>query len=416
MRMKFDSATANAVLEKLGGPDFTGPNCEGRIADFVSAEWERMGWKVERREVEGSRFPQRAGPWIGWLGYGLLTTAFYCMFQLGHPAIGLLLGFIPVAFAYHWLSLVLQNRVRFGSRFAPTTKAPVVIARPPQNSAAPVRIVFQAVLGGLETDFFPILGLSRGFAMIILHICLTFTVLLAWAGKLGPHPSLTASLQYAAAAFLTLSWFGIVSILVWEVRQSRSIDDRQWADRRGLAVLLEMARSWPANRSSRIEAIFIAAGGQALDYAGSREVNRLLRSDWLQKPSLLLLFFAPGAAAIHRVLSILCHPPSLMEMPKEAAQSLWVPIHRSDPWTYLQLWPFERRFAIEMNTRHADVFVLMGGDSMPSSDVPVEPKVLEQTSQLATEIALRWAKEQSAQFGAPDASSPIAEPSNERGQ
>jgi hypothetical protein len=155
-----------------------------------------------------------------------------------------------------------------------------------------------------------------------------------------------------------------------------------------------MARSWPRNRSSRIEPVFIAAGGQTLDYAGSREVNRLLKSEWTPKPSLLLLFFAPGAGAQHRIVGVARHGIDSKDLAKNAANSLWIPLHRSDPWSYLQYWPFERRFMIDMRSRHAEVFAFMGSDSAMASEIPVEPKVLEQTSQLATEITLRWAKTQ----------------------
>ena len=72
--MKFDAARASAIFEKLGDPAFAGATGEDRIADFVANEFQRMGWNVGRREVEGSRFPQRVGPWIGWLGYGALVT------------------------------------------------------------------------------------------------------------------------------------------------------------------------------------------------------------------------------------------------------------------------------------------------------------------------------------------------------
>jgi hypothetical protein len=79
MPMKFETARASAIFEKLADPAFTGPHSEGRIAEFVAGELEKMGWKVERREVEGSRFPQRVGPWIGWLGYGAFITAGYVL-------------------------------------------------------------------------------------------------------------------------------------------------------------------------------------------------------------------------------------------------------------------------------------------------------------------------------------------------
>ena len=83
--MKFDAARAIAIFEKLGDPAFAGPDGERRIADFVADELQRMGWIVARREVEGSRFPQLVGPWMMWIGYGVLITAGFCVILGRNP-------------------------------------------------------------------------------------------------------------------------------------------------------------------------------------------------------------------------------------------------------------------------------------------------------------------------------------------
>ena len=96
-------------------------------------------------------------------------------------------------------------------------------------------------------------------------------------------------------------------------------------DRRGLAGLVEMARTWPRIGSRAIEPLFVVAGGQWLDYAGSREVVRLLKSEWSSKPFLLLLFIAPGTG---EELFLCTNAPSgwgLATLAEDAAGSLWIP-------------------------------------------------------------------------------------------
>ena len=172
MPMKFDAARANAIFEKLGDPAFTGPNSEGRIADFVAGELERMGWNVERREVEGSRFPQRAGPWIGWLGYGaLITFGLLMMLRNGRrfSCPGLLSLVLAMTCGFNAL---LCNRIRLGSATkAARDGAAVDRLDSMGDSSPPVRVVFQAVLGGLKTDFFQSFRLNRFWIMSILHVC-----------------------------------------------------------------------------------------------------------------------------------------------------------------------------------------------------------------------------------------------------
>ena len=65
--MKFEVARAEETFRELGDPRLTGADGEARVADFLAGRFESMGYRVERREATGSRFPQRVLPWIGWL-------------------------------------------------------------------------------------------------------------------------------------------------------------------------------------------------------------------------------------------------------------------------------------------------------------------------------------------------------------
>ncbi len=69
-----------------------------------------------------------------------------------------------------------------------------------------------------------------------------------------------------------------------------------------------------------------------------------------------------------------------------AAESLWIP-HRSDYWASSSLWPFH-------NLEADEAIALIGSDLQDEPIAQVSPESLQRAAQLATEIALRWAKSQ----------------------
>src|SRR5262249_8905050 len=167
--MKFDANRAIRTVEELGDPQFGGPDWESRAAGFVAAKFADSGMVVKQEEVEGSAFPQRIAAWVGWLGYGALVTACYAMlWQRSNLALLgaiLALGTVGVRF----LELVLLNRIRPGGRTGPIERAPLVVARTPGQTAAPVRVVFQAILGDLKASFFHRARPNPHVTMSILH-------------------------------------------------------------------------------------------------------------------------------------------------------------------------------------------------------------------------------------------------------
>jgi hypothetical protein len=382
--MKFDAARAAEVFAKLGEPPFAHAQGEARVADFVGAQLQQFGYLVERVEVEGSRFPIRAAPWVGWLGYAALTTAAYVLLLGKNARSGLVAVFI-VAAGRAWLEAVLRNRIRWGGRVPPLKKAPLLIARAPEGSSAPVRVVFQAVLGGLKPDHLQAIRLNRT-RLMILHAGFFLAAGLTVVTRLLGRPVAPAVCLWLATGFLVLLWLSILGILSGEVREARAVDQSIRVDRRGLTLLLELARCWPRGGSRPIEVIFVAAGGQQLDFAGSRAVIERLESQWPRKPSLLLVFFGPGAGEIHRLVPTASSSSGTATLARDAARSLWIPIRGHDPWSHLLFWPLER------NLSAAEVIVLVGAHSWPACDTPFAPQVLDHAAQLATEIALRWAK------------------------
>ncbi len=412
--MKFDAARASHVFETLGDSAFAGPSSEDRIADFLVGEFRQMGWTVERSEVQGSRFPQQAATWLAWLVYGsFMTAAYVAMFVSRRRAIPVE-GMLTLGLGHVWFLALSLNRIRWGRDWKPIEKAPLVVARSATDSSAPVRIVFQAALGGLNADCFSSWGLNRLLTMVILHWSLLVTILIGFVAAVAIHQLYLGVLLSFGAGLLALIWLAIFCSLGCDLRQSRNADRTGWADRRSLAVLLSLARTWPRSRSSQIEPIFVAAGGQTRNYAGSREVIRLLQSEWPRKPALLFLFAAVGVGGEHELFEVVSRSLESRDLPEKVAESLWIPLRRHDPWSYLQFWPFERRFRADLRTKTVEVFALMGSNSAAYSDTPIKPNVLEQAWQLATEFALRWAKRQGDK-STPAETSPAPDFSNQWG-
>ncbi len=392
--MKFDAARASQVFDTLGDSAFAGPSSEDRIADFLVGELRQMGWTVERSEVQGSRFPQQAATWIGWLVYGSFMTAAYFMIYVPRSRVIFVLGLLALGLGHVWFVALSLNRIRWGRDWKPIERAPVVVARRLTDTSAPVRVVFQAALGGHKADCFSSFGLNRLLTMVMLDWSLVVTILIGFVAAVTIHQLYVSFILCFGAGLLALTWLAIFCSLGWDFRQSRNADRTGWADRHSLAVLLSLARTWPRSRSSQIEPIFVAAGGQTLNYAGSREVIRLLESEWPRKPSLLLLLAAVGAGREHDLFEVVPRSLESRDLARKVAESLWIPLRRRDPWSYLQVWPFEQRFRADPRIKTVEVFALMGSISAADSDSSIEPNVLEQAWQLATELVLRWVKMQ----------------------
>jgi hypothetical protein len=192
-----------------------------------------------------------------------------------------------------------------------------------------------------------------------------------------------------------LAWIVILYVLSWEYRQARLPAEVRAVDRRGLALLLGLARSWPRTRTRQIEPIFIAAGGQLIDYAGSREVVRMLESEWPRKPTLLILFFAPGAGEAVRIAENAPQTAELRRLAKDSAASLWIPVWGDDAWALFPFWPFWKH-------RASEPIALIGSDPAAFFDSSLSREALQRTAQLAMEITLRWAKIKTTQSPAVD--------------
>lgn len=393
--MRFDATRAMTVVDELGDSRFAGADGEARLADFVAERLTTIGCQVERLSVAGSRWPGRIGPWVGWLGYGCLITSAYGLILLERTVASLSVALLLVC-SLTLYGFLVGIGIRPGHRRPPFGTAPVVIASLSNHSPASVRVVFQAILADLRPSFFHIILKSKYYKLSwingLLYTCLGLVVL----GTIRPGRAVGAmvhavALHYVGPLMLAVNWLLIVGVLAWEWRLARSRPDACVPDRRGLAVLLELARSWPRTGSRPIEPVFVAVGGQHLDHAGSREVVRRLRSDWAKQPSLLILLLAPGAGEA-LWLSTRERPGEWLwttaEVAHAAARGLWIPSRVVPLPALLRFWPL---------AGWGPVVALMGSNPRDYAGAAADPAALARAAQLATEIALRWAKHESSQ-------------------
>ena len=397
--MKFDASRAASFFRELGDPLYSGHDGEARVADLVAGHLAAAGFDVERREVTGSRFPQGVAPWVGWLGYGALMTAVYGLILVGNIFLGVA-ALILTFFIGRLINGVVGDRIRIGRTRPPMQKAPLVLAATAGGTPAPTRVVFLALLGQWK------LNLDHRYpwlARVVLGMRV-MTTILTWATivcELGlffdpDHVGFLATFglltRFLFPALLAVAWMVIVIELSWEWRTSRSANDSNRPDRHGLAVLLEIARAWPKSRSRPLEPIFVAAGGERIDHAGCREVGRLLGSEWNDRPALLVLLLAPGAGESLGLFAVDSPGSEVGRLAHAAARSLWIPVLDGFRCRSFPFRPFEV---------HHPSIALLGSEPRSFFDDTVDPQALHCSSQLATEIALRWARKHDV-TGAPE--------------
>jgi hypothetical protein len=370
--MKFETARVRETIQTLEDARFAGPKGETPLANWVSNRFQQMGWQVEWREVVGSRFPQIAVPWLGWMGLGVwMTLGTVLTFQ----GSGTTPRLLPLLVGVLWFVITAQYGFRFGWGWPPRRSTPLLIARREAAAAAPVRVVVQTPLG-------PVTPVQARTPWWVSTPLVAFLVLGLWLSAQQGVDKTGSWSRWGAGLALGWLWLAVVARAWREIRSARPAGFLGPEDRTGLSTLLELARTWPPARSQRIEIVWVAAGGQTLDFAGARAVVRMLRTEGPMKPTLLILFFAPGIGLELRVVTRRHH-----KLAHDAATGLWIP-HRSvtTPEALLPFWPLERRFP--------DHLALVGAEWAEHPQPEVDPEALQRTAQLATEITLRWAKQE----------------------
>lgn len=365
--MRFDNDRASAWAERFGASRTEG---ERRAADLIAEEFTRIGLRVEDRVVLGSRFPHQILPALGWCGLGLgMTLATYLS---DRGASGVLLATAVIGAVAGWGVATLPG-LRFGHGWPPRVPSRNVLAERAVDGDGrpPARLIFRTPLDGI---------VLRGpeaprWASSVTIGVLVGTLVVSFHGGVI-HGS------GRALAVLGLLWVLVLVRLFPFLKAARhpGLGD----NRTGLAVLLELARTWPRRADARIEAHFVAVGGQGLDGTGSRALEETIRDEWPDKPTLLIDLSAPGVGK-GLILAARGHA----DLAESAAADLWIPhrLARRHVWT---------TWARPVLPLDDDVVWLIGDEAAVRSDrgreIAIDPDALGRAAQLATEIALRWAR------------------------
>lgn len=138
----------------------------------------------------------------------------------------------------------------------------------------------------------------------------------------------------------------------------------------GIALLLELARTFPQTLHDRPEVRVVGVGGPP--GAGTRSLIRSLRSTWPDKSTLLVVVLAPGHGRETEIGGCAAGLP----LARRAAADLWIPARavRRSRWPRL---------------RPVDALVTLRG---ARREPPAQPAAILALAQLIEELALRWAK------------------------
>jgi hypothetical protein len=355
-----------------------GSEGERHAGEIVAGELNRLGLRVERVEVAAARLPAAALPWLGWLGVGVWSVGLEIATLLGDPwPVRLALALLALL----WLRLTTVEGLGAGLgriRRSRVSTLNVIAWRPVDGEPPPLCVVFHTSLETFDPgrELVPRWLSTRALAVLVGGQ--VFFDLTVNRNPLGLPGARLAGLL--CGMFL---WLAIGLRIERLVRSHGRPDVRD--NRTGLAMLLELARTWPRGTDSRIEARFVTTGGRTLDRAGLRKLLRAIAHEWPPRPSLVVDWLAPGIGP-----GLTLAEQGTGPLAKKAATDLWIP-HR-----------LAHRAAIAREHRPmgrgGPCYVGMVGSGVAtrrrSAAAPaIEPDALGRAAQLATEIALRWAKQ-----------------------
>lgn len=351
--MRFDPervvALAGAWTDHRRGPS----GGERRAADEVAGHFERLGWRVERAEAP-PRGPSPWGPALV-LAVGLGATLQLGLDDLSTPIRVGLMGLIPATLlaAAGWAG-------RRGREAGRARGSEHIIGRPALPAAEPptTRVVVLARLGATRAG-------ARARGMVSLWGVFGLQGLILLARRSGRAAFVTPGLGLAVLLGQWLTALGVVLVPTW-----RAARPSPGGNRTGLALLAELARTWPRRIAGRAETRFIITPDARALAAG------LAGPPGRRSATLVIDLDAPGVGA---GLSIAARGPAL-RLADAAARDLWIPYVRARWGAGAHLRDFDR---------YGMCAIGLGGTR---ADGPIDPARLAAAAQLATELALRWAK------------------------
>ncbi|SIN97013.1 Peptidase family M28 [Singulisphaera sp. GP187] len=368
--MKFDIDRAMGWVKTFDFPRGTGSEGERHAADLLTGPLETSGWRV-------SRAVTRTGCRLSTLVMILLLTLLFEEYflwkalQLSFPGLprrsraGMLLaaflllgGLLRLAVGRHGVKIARERFVAWRSAKEPSRMVNLIADRP-GSSDRPSRVF---ILTHLDTPL-RVANWEDGISNAIL----VGLIVLVFVG-LSP----VWTVWSATGIFLVSLLF---QARYWLRAERPSVGD----NRTGLAILAELAQSLPKRLHDRVEIRLVAVGGSSAGQPGALALADDIRRRWPPKPTLVINLDSPGLGPTVRLLG----KGKGLEVARGAAKDLWIPYQVSQrAFCCLDHRPFA------LNRIPA---ISLAGDRKGTR---IEPACLAATVQLATEVAMRWARQE----------------------
>lgn len=364
--MRFDADQAAALADQFDSLRLAGGAGARQAADRVAEALERAGLRVERARAPGP--PEAADEAAAVEVWPAAVVAVLAGLGL---EIGILTGraesgpfTLAAIFALIVLVALAGRLVRRRLGGAARGSAESVHAERPGQASAPARVVFLTHLDTRPTPeaqrFRRLVGaLDWGWLGLLWLPCLVVGGA-AWLERAGP--GLLVALGLLAAVRQLDPWV-------------RSRAPYPADNRTGLAVLLELARSWSAAAPARIEAHFLAVGAPIRPWDQAGWADRL--RSWPRKPTLVVNLDAPGLGPA----LLLDGQGEALRLALAAARDLWLPHRAAD----LRAVPLDHRACAAAGL---PAIGIVGDLDATAIDRPL----LAAAGQLAVELALRWSR------------------------
>ena len=214
----------------------------------------------------------------------------------------------------------------------------MIIACGTGDSSSPTRVVFQAVLGRLDTGCLGSFRVNRFFFLSFLHLGLWFSACSTSVSMHG-YPIIFVRLMLAVTSvMIAFVWVMVLCALSREFRKSRWTDQVRTTDRLSTALVLELCAKLAAAEVGTARARFHRCGRPAARLRGISRSRSDARFGMAEEAVAPFASVRPAAeAAVHSsssVLRIAALRWSGSNLARAAAESLWIP-NRSDDWASL---------------------------------------------------------------------------------
>jgi hypothetical protein len=350
--MRFDPERVIRNAQALSRPRVAWTLGEDRAAHDMAALFNRAGLRIDLVTASSFNPPARllvilllGWCWLGTVGVMPGASWETRLTVAGAIVMVLFVAYVAVVVRHGGSDIVLPSRH--------------VIGISPIDAPRPVRLVLMSRLVTPGPRWQTVWHAS----FLVVFVVLGMGVL---ALQLDGTPRV---LHRAGPALFAGQWLALLLLIVGPWRQPAPAS--RGDNRTGLAMLVELAETWPKGLVDRVETWFVATPDPV-------KMSRDIANRLGDRPTLAIALDTPGVGGELAVAG----RGMAASLALEAARGLWIP-HR-------QIRRAGRELGLPAFRRIGLPGVALCG---ASGDLPIEPASLGATAQLVTEVALRWARQ-----------------------